>query len=68
VFAKFNLAHRLTRIEKGVPLTLPLFRSAMLRLAVHPQFSAAGACHFRNGRLSIERSNLEERDARQDWP
>jgi hypothetical protein len=24
VFAKFNLAHRLTRIEKGVPLTLPL--------------------------------------------
>ena len=24
VFATFNLAHRLTRIEKGVPLTLPL--------------------------------------------
>jgi hypothetical protein len=24
VFAKFNLAHRLTRFEKGVPLVLPL--------------------------------------------
>jgi hypothetical protein len=24
VFAKFNLVHRLTRIEKGVPLVLPL--------------------------------------------
>ena len=65
------LGDRTWRHVYEVRISGPFGDANACRSAVHRQFSATGGCHIRNDRLSVERSNLEERHAQQDrldWP